>query len=416
MNQIKQIVQIVGHVHAADNFEGDLPLHFGAFQVGDVFHRSFVGHHVARFIADHTSVFGNPNFCPILSAQLILEPLDRSVGEHPAAEFQTRLWVGVKISADVAPASDHFRRRRVSAHASQRRIHTQEFAIHRSLKDAFDRIFKEQPKALLGFPSARFRMQPLRDVFIHRKTSGAFAVHDKRHRDNLDIHQRSVAASPPGVGPHGYAGRGGLTEGKRFGLQILRSQKYIKILADNFGLAIFEYVLKSGIAHADAALKVHDHDGDRIVLHDRAQRSGLLRNLSFSGQPRGDVHRGDQHRLAVAKTDSLRGDLDIKNLSVLPTVLPDPKRRNGQRIFAQNFHQPRHVLRRADVGDFHSEEFFSRVSVVFYCGFIDVEIFERLAVEDEHWVGMVGKKKSEICIGVQREGNDVVAGNRDGPA
>ena len=142
VNQIQQVVKIVGDVHAANNFEGHLPLDFGALQVGDVLHGALIGDHFPRRVAHHARIFRNPDLVAIFAAQLVFEALDRSVRFHVPGKFQARLRVGVEIGADVAAAGNHFLRRRVTAHAGQCRVHAQQPAVHRSLKNPFDRVFE----------------------------------------------------------------------------------------------------------------------------------------------------------------------------------------------------------------------------------------------------------------------------------
>jgi len=149
--------------------------------------------------------------------------------------------------------------------------------------------------------------------------------------------------------------------------------------------------------------QVQNYDRDRIVFHNRAQRRGLLRDLALGGQPRGDVHRRNQYRIMVAETDALRGDLNVENFPVLAAMLPHAQRGNGQGILAQDFQQARNVCGGTNVGNFHPQKFFARISVVFDCGVVYVEIVERVAIENEHGMGMAGKKQPKICVGVQRK-------------
>src|SRR6202041_2718929 len=212
-------------------------------------------------------------------------------------------------------------------------------------------------------------------VLVQRKPAGARAVNDQRHGDDLDVDESSITALPAGIGAHGFARRSTHTESQRFGSQFLRSQQYVQVLPDDFSLQTLKGFLKSGIAHPDAAFQVHDHNGDGIVLHDGAQRGGLFRDLPLGREPRGDIHRGHQNRIALAEADALRGDLNVENFPILAAMLPYAQHRNRQGVLAEYFHQPRQVFGRTNVRNFQPQEFFTGEPEVLNRGSVDVEIF-----------------------------------------
>ncbi len=168
---------------------------------------------------------------------------------------------------------------------------------------------------------------------------------------------------------------------------------------DALGLAVVEQV---------AALGVLDIGDERRVLHDRLE-------ARFGGAQGGlgphllrDVVGGDEDGTAAAELHGGRADIDVDDRSRLQAMAPGADIAQAGRAVGDQVHQPRHVLRRADVGDAHGQELVAAVAVVLQRGLVDLEEGERAEVVEPHGRRVLVEQEAEARLFLDAGGRTFV--------
>ena len=254
-----------------------------------VFDRALVTNDLPVRIPHRARVFRNPDLRAIFAAELIFELFHYSFLLNPPFEFLAKFGISIRVPGHVGDALHHFRATGIAAHSRKRGIQAQNAALRCSLKDSFHCILKQEPQPFFGTLLSLFRVAPFRDVFIHSEAADAFCVCGQGHPDYLDVHQRTVATATLAFRADNLAIRGASAQVEGFARVACRGHQQIQLRAENFRLVVAEESFKSWIAHFDAAIRIQDDDGERIVFRQRMQVSIVLRDYFFGGAARADV-------------------------------------------------------------------------------------------------------------------------------